>query len=127
MANFKMGAIPTDSSLLLSYKMEAGISDQSYGLFIAKMAGIPREILESAEKMVQKMKEDGREIEKALQDVDVNQLTPIQAMLCLSELKEIAQKRGEEEREQLIHGNQFVKIPSQELKRLRIDAYPYLM
>ena len=67
MANFKMGAIPTDSSLLLSYKMEAG-----------------------------------REIEKALQDVDVNQLTPIQAMLCLSELKEIAQKRGEEEREQLL-------------------------
>ena len=102
MANFKMGAIPTDSSLLLSYKMEAGISDQSYGLFIARMAGIPREILESAEKMVQKMKEDGREIEKALQDVDVNQLTPIQAMLCLSELKEIAQKRGEEEREQLL-------------------------
>ena len=66
------------------------------------MAGIPREILESAEKMVQKIKEDGRGIEKALQDVDVNQLTPIQAMLCLSELKEIAQKRDEEEREQLL-------------------------
>ena len=102
MANFKMGAIPTDSSLLLSYKMEAGISDQSYGLFIAKMAGIPREILESAEIMVQKMKEDGREIEKALQDVDENQLTPIQAMLCLSELKEIAKKRDEGERERLL-------------------------
>lgn len=32
-----------------------------------------------------------------------------------------------EERDQLIHGNQFVKIPSRELRRLRIDAYPYLM
>ena len=102
MANFKMGAIPTDSSLLLSYKMEAGISDQSYGLFVAKMAGIPREILENAERMVQKMREEGREMDKALQQVDVNHLTPIQAMLCLNELKEIAQKRDEEEREQLL-------------------------
>ena len=102
MANYKMGAIPTDSSLLLSYKMEAGISDQSYGFFVAKMAGIPREILENAERMVQKMREEGREMDKALQQVDVNHLTPIQAMLCLNELKEIAQKRDEEEREQLL-------------------------
>lgn len=34
---------------------------------------------------------------------------------------------SKEEREQLIHGNQFVKVPSRELRRLRIDAYPYLM
>lgn len=32
-----------------------------------------------------------------------------------------------EEREQLIRGNRFVKVPSRELKRLRIDVYPYLM
>lgn len=99
MANFKMGAIPTDSSLLLSYKMESGISDQSYGLFVAKMAGIPREILESAEKMVRKMREDGREVDKAVKEVDVDQLTPIQALICLSELKEIVQERSEEKRE----------------------------
>ena len=41
-------------------------------------------------------------MDKALQQVDVNHLTPIQAMLCLNELKEIAQKRDEEEREQLL-------------------------
>lgn len=32
-----------------------------------------------------------------------------------------------EERDKLIYGNEFVKVPSQELARLRIDAYPYLM
>lgn len=32
-----------------------------------------------------------------------------------------------EERDQLIHGNRFVKIPSRELKRLCVDVYPYLM
>lgn len=32
-----------------------------------------------------------------------------------------------EEREKLIHGTDFVKVPTEELKRLRIDSYPYLM
>lgn len=34
---------------------------------------------------------------------------------------------SKEEKDQLIHGNRFVKISSRELKRLRIDVYPYLM
>lgn len=34
---------------------------------------------------------------------------------------------SQEEREKLLKGDAFVKVPSQELKRLRIDAYPYLM
>lgn len=32
-----------------------------------------------------------------------------------------------EERDKLIYGNEFVKVPSRELARQRIDAYPYLM
>ena len=32
-----------------------------------------------------------------------------------------------EERNKLIYGDDFVPVPKQELKRLRIDSYPYLM
>lgn len=32
-----------------------------------------------------------------------------------------------EEREKLLKGDVFVKVPPQELQRLRIDAYPCLM
>ena len=32
-----------------------------------------------------------------------------------------------DEREKLIYGNEFVKVPCRELQRLKIDAYPYLM
>ena len=32
-----------------------------------------------------------------------------------------------EERDKLIYGDDFVPVPTQELKRLRIDSYPYLM
>lgn len=32
-----------------------------------------------------------------------------------------------EERDKLLYGTDFVKVPTEELKRLRIDVYPYLM
>ena len=32
-----------------------------------------------------------------------------------------------DEREKLIYGNEFVKVPSRELKRLKVNVYPYLM
>lgn len=33
----------------------------------------------------------------------------------------------QDELEKLLKGDEFVKVPQQELERLRIDAYPYLM
>lgn len=32
-----------------------------------------------------------------------------------------------EVREKLLYGDDFVKVPTEELKRLRVDVYPYLM
>ena len=32
-----------------------------------------------------------------------------------------------EERNKLIYGNDFVEVPEQELNRLRVDVYPYLI
>ncbi len=46
------------------------------------------------------------------------------------ELQAMMEKRFDylpkEERDKLIYGNEFVEVPSQELKRLRISVYPYL-
>lgn len=33
----------------------------------------------------------------------------------------------EMERDKLLYGDEFVEVPEQELKRLRIDVYSYLM
>lgn len=81
-----MTAIPTNSSLLLSYKLQRGISDQSYGLFIAKMAGIPEEILLNAEKYLKEKKTSG--IEKKLEKIDINSITPLQALQLIAQLKQ---------------------------------------
>ena len=92
--NFKMCAVPTGSSLLLSYKLEPGVSDQSYGLFVARMAGIPQCIIDQCTKdLVAKRLNKEKTICKALREVDLNQLTPIQSMVYLSKLKDMLTKQ----------------------------------
>lgn len=81
-----MTAIPTKTSLLLPYKLEPGVSDQSYGLFIAKMAGIPPEVLMDAEKYLKAREEEG--LSKQLKDLDINSITPLQALQILHDIKQ---------------------------------------
>lgn len=40
---------------------------------------------------------------------------------------DIAGNLSNEEKKKLLSGDGFVKVPTEELKRLRIDVYPYLM
>lgn len=40
---------------------------------------------------------------------------------------DIAGNLSKEEKIKLLSGDGFVKVPTEELKRLRIDVYPYLM
>ena len=42
-------------------------------------------------------------------------------------LEEIAGILSTEDKEKLMSGSGFVEVPTEELKRLRIDVYPYLL
>lgn len=42
-------------------------------------------------------------------------------------LEEIAGILSKEDKEKLMSGSGFVEVPTEELKRLRIDVYPYLL
>ena len=42
-------------------------------------------------------------------------------------LNEISGTLSKEEKEKLMSCNGFVKVPTEELKRLRVDVYPYVM
>ena len=80
MKNYRMCAIPTKDSLLLSYRLEPGVSEQSYGLFIARMAGMPEKVKRRREKQGW--------LESYVAKLDVNAMTPVQSLVCLNELKE---------------------------------------
>ena len=84
-----MCAIPTGKSLLLAYRLEPGVSEQSYGLFIARMAGMPEVVMREAERLMREKKEEKGRVEAYVEKLDVNAMTPVQALVCLNEVKEM--------------------------------------
>ena len=102
------------------HKIVAGGTDKSYGIHVAKLAGIPKPILERSKEILAELentfqketsgdkltKQRTKEPEKALlfdqkekdvldrlKSLDVNNLTPIQAINLLNEIKDFLKKQ----------------------------------
>lgn len=50
-----MGAVEKDGQLVFLHKVEAGPADKSYGIHVAKLAGMPSELLTRADKILTKL------------------------------------------------------------------------
>ena len=61
----------------------------SYGLFIARMAGMPEVVMREAERLMREKKEEKGRVEAYVEKLDVNAMTPVQALVCLNEVKEM--------------------------------------
>jgi DNA mismatch repair protein MutS len=104
--NYKVTVREIGGNIVFLRKIQQGGANKSFGVEVASLAGIPKEvtsrakqILRSLEKNdinrgdiseVEEEQEEVRELsetEKILRDTDVNTLSPMQALLLLSELK----------------------------------------
>jgi DNA mismatch repair protein MutS len=101
------------------HKIVAGGTDKSYGIHVAKLAGIPRTIIERSKEILAELentfrKETGSEqlakqrtkeaepamlfdqkekdVLEKIKGLDVNNLTPIQAINLLNEIKDFLKK-----------------------------------
>ncbi len=120
--NLKITAKEWKDEIVFLHRVEEGSADRSYGIQVAKLAGIPGKVIERAGEILQKLEEeefneegipvmgaggseidknpqptlfdDGEsEVERKLKDLDLNNLTPLEALNILSDLKEKAQER----------------------------------
>ena len=119
--NYNITAKEYKDRIIFLRKVVPGSADQSYGIQVAKLAGIPQKVIERAQEILEeleksefnessileKTKRKKAEIDQTsfievlsqktskeralieeLKDLDVNSLTPIQALTFLSKLKE---------------------------------------
>ena len=93
-------------------KIIRGGADDSYGIEVAKLAGLPGRVIERAKEILKSLEEEngaprvaaavreapdqvslldmgGNEIAERLRTIDVNALTPIEAMNTLYQLKQM--------------------------------------
>jgi DNA mismatch repair protein MutS len=102
------------SELVFLYKVSPGSAQKSYGVYAAKLAGLPRPVVRRAEELLGHYEAHGHqpegrtekasaereaassrahdaEISKALLALDLNTLTPVEALMKLSELRRLAE------------------------------------
>jgi DNA mismatch repair protein MutS len=102
------------SDLVFLYKISPGSAEKSYGVYAAKLAGLPRPVVRRAEELLHEYEAQsgGRSIDientskgvtplpareheakivQALRDLDPNSLAPVEALMKLFELRRLAQ------------------------------------
>jgi DNA mismatch repair protein MutS len=111
LVNHSMDVTETGGRIIFLRKLKNGPAEQSYGLHVAALAGLPRRVIDRAEQMMnliseEKQKkpvslfviEDGKnkgisfekkqaEIVKELKNTDINSLTPLDALNLLQKWK----------------------------------------
>ncbi|MCG8343085.1 MAG: DNA mismatch repair protein MutS [Chlorobiales bacterium] len=119
--NYNATVVETADKVVFLRKIVRGASDNSYGIEVAKMAGMPSEVIKRAKEIlagmerrdvvfpagsreagVQEMQtrqiylfeEEERKLKHAIDAIDINRLTPIEAILELKKLQDLA---GEED------------------------------
>lgn len=108
--NLKIEILEENNNLVFLRKIKEGKSDRSYGIEVAKLSGLPDEILDNAKNIMKKLSNDdffdvnkSEEIKNSLDDIkdkkitdlkdltekiNINELTPLEAMNQLNILIE---------------------------------------
>lgn len=117
--NFNVSVKETADNVLFIRKLVEGGSAHSFGIHVAKMAGMPQFVIQKANKMLKKLENSHgdttekvksaqremqlsffniddpllEEIKQELTQLDLNTLTPIEALMKLNELKRMVDKK----------------------------------
>ena len=110
--NMKVSIKEWNDDIIFLHKLIEGKSDKSYGINVARLAGLPERVIERARSILQSLKRDGsilpdREVlgrvqptlfrnedpvHKILKECDINRITPLEAIQLLSKLKKMTKK-----------------------------------
>ena len=118
--NFNVSVKETKDSVLFLRKLVPGGSAHSFGIHVAKMAGMPQFVIQKANKILKKLEESHssgnnsekiksapkemqlsffniddpllEEIKTELSQIDINTLTPVEALMKINELKRMIER-----------------------------------
>ncbi len=116
--NYNIAAIKRGDDITFLRRIIPGPADESYGVEVAGLAGLPESVIERAKKLLKELesgnprpkrkaaKKDEQspqmtlireetEIEKRLHAIDINKLTPMDSMNILFELIKLSRQSGE--------------------------------
>jgi len=112
-ANYNVAAREHDDSMVLLHQLVPGGSNRSYGLAVARLAGVPPVVLARAKAKLQELETrveatpapqmplfeptqpQKSEAEATLRALDVDRMTPVDALVTLARLRDLASRDEE--------------------------------
>lgn len=106
--NYTVKVHESDQKVTFLYKIVKGFTDQSYGIHVAELAGLPKSLIENAKSILGKLEKNHTQPKKEktkqlsmfletknqalekLKEIDINHLTPLEALKTLEELKNLS-------------------------------------
>ena len=102
--NYKVTVRELNNSIVFMRKIMRGGANKSFGIEVAALAGVPREITDKAKTVLKRLEKNDltvrsdseedaplraiSEVERIIKEMDMNNLTPMQAFNVLQDLKE---------------------------------------
>ena len=81
-ANVHLSAVEKGHGIVFLHTVQAGHANQSYGLQVAQLAGVPQEVIKDARKHLQRLEESANQESRATQQSDLfSQATPAELEL----------------------------------------------
>ncbi len=121
--NYNATVVETSDKVVFLRKIVRGASDNSYGIEVAKMAGMPSEVIKRAKEILAGMEtrdvafpagvndagvqeiqsrqiylfeEEERKLRHAIDAIDINRLTPLEALMELKKLQDLAAEKDDD-------------------------------
>ncbi|NPA80860.1 MAG: DNA mismatch repair protein MutS [Thermotogae bacterium] len=93
--NLKAAVKEEEGEVIFLYRIVPGSADRSYGLYVARLAGLPDMVIERAEELQRRFEREfllrtsgnGGDVEEFLRSLNVDSLSPREALDILYELK----------------------------------------
>lgn len=113
--NYKADVVRAGTTVIFSHNICEGNSDSSYGIYVAKIGGIPKFVVDRADEIMATLINDFQDDEKAIRRADVDSITKSSNQ---TEQLAIFEFRDDELREQLIGLDLNAVTPIQALQIL---------
>ena len=112
-ANYNVAAKEHDDRMILLHQLVPGGSNRSYGLAVARLAGVPPVVLARAKAKLRELESrveataapqmplfeaqgaPTSEVEATLRALDIERMTPVDALVTLARLRELAEREDE--------------------------------
>ncbi len=112
-ANYNVAAKEHDDSMVLLHQLVPGGSNRSYGLAVARLAGVPPVVLARAKTKLKQLEAGAEasavpqmplfeaappprsELEATLEALDIERMTPVDALVALARLRDLARRDDE--------------------------------